>query len=133
MTMRVHLAHTSTRCWFNSIDIHEVPRFGEIIDIDGLYQVDQIVWHFRNKPEATIYVTTCGGMPGPKDGWDTDLEKAKDGSTKLLTVQRHGTRFVTLGGWDDHWSGKSWVYHDQRVPPGAEPLAWKPAPCAMEA
>ncbi|QGH74967.1 hypothetical protein MAL1_00221 [Bacteriophage DSS3_MAL1] len=133
MTMRVHLAHTSTRCWFESVEIHEVPRFGEIIDINGLHQVDQIVWHLGDAPEATIYVTDCGSMPEPKDDWNTNIEKAKDGTAKLLTVERDGTPFVVVGGWDAHWSGKCWVFYDHRVPSGSVPLAWKPLPAAMGA
>ncbi|QJA43024.1 hypothetical protein [Phaeobacter phage MD18] len=131
MTMRVHLGHSSTRCWFDSIDIQEIPRVGEFIDNKGMFRVDQIVWHLGDNPEATIYVTTFESVQIPGDGWDTDIEKAKDGIVKLLTVEREGTPIVVIGGWDNHWTGKSWVYFDQRVPVGTTPRAWKPLPPAM--
>ena len=131
--MRIHLAHSSTRCFIDSVDVTKVPRFGEVIDFNGLYQVDQTVWHLGQDIAATLYVTTIATPETAACGWSTDLEAAKDGKTKLLTIEVDGKRHTTMGGWDGSWSGNCWVYRDRRVRVGTQPIAWREPPEALGA
>lgn len=60
--------------------------------------------------------------------WRIDLDAAKTRLRVLLTVEVGGVDRVVVGGWDDHWSGKCWVYENSRVPVGSTPSAWQEMP-----
>jgi hypothetical protein len=132
--IRIDLAYSENNTWFGNYTTDRVPRFGEIINYsDGLYQVDQTVWH-PNYNYVTMYVTDRSGqgLTLPKaEGWNTDFTQMKmDGTPYFLTVLIKDKPQTRVGGFDNVWTCKDWVYNDNRVPTGTVPLAWRELPKA---
>ncbi len=60
--------------------------------------------------------------------WNTDMEAAMDAGEVVLECYVNNERRVSTGGWDSHWTGKCWVYHDKVIPRGTPPSRWMRIP-----
>ena len=59
-------------------------------------------------------------------------DKKKCKRVLLRVDDFEGKQVIVIGGWDDHWTGRCWVYENARVPVGTEPSAWQPLPPLMD-
>jgi len=95
------------------IPMHERADFTDKITCLG-YEIDEITIERDALREAQT--------------WQPIDHENKPTKRALLAFELDGIKRVAIGGWDNHWTGKTWVYENRLIPNGTVPTHQKPLP-----